>query len=177
MGRTQQSIARGRFQRRPIQTKVTPPAFPSPISFQASCRRSRGSSHLRREAAAVRPRPFARSYQQSCWRRHLSDSDDRQDRPQSLALAPSCRGLFLFVRSRLLHRLACGRIARERFAGCALCPIASDIEEPLAEFCIGDELCAAGAFPGVFQAFYLGGHENLLRGVIVGQRLRRAEVS
>jgi hypothetical protein len=30
-----------------------------------------------------------------------------------------------------------------------MCPIESDIEEPLAQLWVGDELGAAGAFPGV----------------------------
>ena len=82
------------------------------------------------------------------------------------------------VRSPVLRRLACRRVARDRFAGCALCPIASDIEEALAQFWIGEELSAAGAFPGIFQAFYLGGHGDLLRGGMFDQRaLRRGEVS
>jgi hypothetical protein len=50
------------------------------------------------------------------------------------------------------------------FSGSALCPPAGDIEEPLAQFWVSDQLGAARTFVGIFQAFCLGAHAVLLRG-------------
>ena len=53
--------------------------------------------------------------------------------------------------------------AARRFSGSALCPPAGDIEEPLAQFWVGDQLGAARTFARIFQAFCLGVHAGLLQ--------------
>jgi hypothetical protein len=48
--------------------------------------------------------------------------------------------------------------AARGFSGSALCPLAGEIKEPLAQFWVSDQLGAARTFAGIFQAFCLGVH-------------------